>query len=96
MKTRPVTFGGFSLAGTRISISFWARTPMAGSAVGLRPPYCGRPEIGKEINTFAGVIYPWYNLNLEYGGLDKIKKKYLYQQADTILSITEKLLDGQS
>ena len=69
---------------------------MAGSAVGLRPPYCGRPEIGKEINTFAGVIYPWYNLNLEYGGLDKIKKKYLYQQADTILSITAKLLDGQS
>ena len=79
-----------------VTIAHGPTPPMAGSAVGFRPPYCGRPEIGKEINTFAGVIYPWYYLNLEYGGLDKIKKKYLYQQADTILSITEKLLDGQS
>ncbi len=78
-----------------VTISHGLTPPMAGSAVGFRPPYCGERQIGKDINTFAGVIYPWYYLNLEYGGIDKIDKRYLYQQSDTILSITEKLLDGQ-
>ena len=41
------------------------------------------------------MIYPWYYLNLKYGGLERIDKQYLFEQADTILTITERLLERQ-
>lgn len=69
--------------------------PMAGSAVGFRPPYCGKDVVGRDIDTIGGVIYPWYYLNLKHGGIDKLDKKYLFEQSDSILSITEKLLRDQ-
>jgi len=78
-----------------VTIAHGESPPMAGSAVGFRPPYCDREVIGRDLDTIAGVIYPWYYTNLEYGGIEKIEKSYLYEQADTILSITEKLLRNQ-
>ncbi len=71
-----------------VKIEHGRTPPMEGSAVGFRPGYC-------DLKTIAGVIYPWYYLNLKYGGIDKLNKEYLFQQADTIRSITEKLLRNQ-
>jgi hypothetical protein len=78
-----------------VTIAHGDSPPMAGSAVGFRPPYCDKGVIGRDIDTIAGVIYPWYYLNLKYGGIDKIDKQYLFEQSDSILSITEKLLRDQ-
>ncbi len=75
-----------------VTIAHGESPPMAGSAVGFRPPYCDTQVIGRDLPTIAGVIYPWYYINLEYGGIERIDKSYLFEQADTILSITEKLL----
>ena len=78
-----------------VTIEHGPTPPMLGSAVGLRPPYCGTPQLPQDIPTIAGVIYPWYYLNLKYGGLERIDKQYLFEQADTILTITERLLERQ-
>lgn len=78
-----------------VTIAHGESPPMAGSAVGFRPPYCDTEVIGQDLDTIAGVIYPWYYINLKYGGIEKIDKSYLFEQADTILSVTEKLLRDQ-